>query len=292
MPIDLYTADERIGVTIDDFDLRSVTGDEAEALKEQVYRHKVIVLRRQFVSPADLVRIGGLFGEVVPYYEPMYHHPDQPEVFVSSNVLEDGRQVGVPRTGRFWHADYQFMPRPFAFTIFAPQLLPETSRGTYFIDMTAAYAALPDELRAAVAGTTAVHSVRNYFKIRPSDVYRPLSEIIREVDERTPPQRFPTAYLHPVTAEPILYVSQGFTQTVEGSDRPDLLSELLEASGQLDPEQRHPLIRRHAYEPGDVVIWDNRSLVHRALHSSEPAQPTVSHRVTVLDGLPLFTESL
>ncbi len=44
----------------------------------------------------------------------MYQHPEVPEIFVSSNVPENGRQIGVPKTGRFWHADYQFMPDPSA----------------------------------------------------------------------------------------------------------------------------------------------------------------------------------
>jgi hypothetical protein len=42
------------------------------------------------------------------YYEPVYHHPDTDLIFVSSNLPKDGKQIGVPKTGKFWHADYQF----------------------------------------------------------------------------------------------------------------------------------------------------------------------------------------
>src|SRR5207244_4451738 len=112
---------------------------------------------------------------------------------VSSNVEQDGKQIGVPKTGKFWHSDYQFMPRPFDITLIYPQVVPTKNRGTFFINLCAAYEALSDELKSAVQDTVAWHSVRRYFKIRPTDVYRPISEVLDEVDERTPPVSFPTA---------------------------------------------------------------------------------------------------
>lgn len=283
---------ESMGVIVSDIDVETITDADIEELKRRVYRDKVVVLRGLGgIAPERFVRLGRAFGELVSYHEPMYHHPEHEEIFVSSNVPEGGRQVGVPKTGKFWHADYQFMPEPFAFTIFAPQVLPPTNRGTFFINMAAAYEALPQHLKDAAAGTTSSHSVRTFFKIRPGDVYRPLGEIIREVEERTPPVTFPTVMEHPVTGESILFISEGFTVELHGSERPGLLEELFEATGQRDPEFTHPNIYRHAYEPGDIVIWDNRTMIHRALHTTTPAE-TVSHRVTALDGLPLYSRAL
>lgn len=284
--------DSGVGIVVEGFDVDTVTNSDIEQLKQVIYREKVAVLRGQGdITPEQFVHLGKLFGEVVTYHEPMYHHPDFPEIFVSSNVPENGQQIGVPKTGKFWHADYQFMPEPFAFTIFAPKVLPEKNRGTFFINMAQAYAALPQELKDAAAGTTATHSVRKFFKIRPDDVYRPLGEIIREVEEHTPPQTFPTVMEHPVTGEPILFISEGFTVELNGSNDPDLLDKLFEATGQRDMQFEHPNIYQHSYEPGDIVIWDNRTLIHRALHTTTPAA-TVSHRVTVLDGLPLYSRAL
>lgn len=270
----------------------SLTDDDITEIKNAVYARKVVVLRgQQDLAPADFVRLGERFGELVEYHEPMYHHPDHPKIFVSSNLPEDGKQVGVPKTGKFWHADYQFMPNPFAFTIFFPKVLPAKNRGTFFIDMARAYERLPSDLQEAAAGTVASQSVRRFFKIRPEDVYRPLGEIIQEVEDRTPAVTFPTVMEHPVTGEKILYISEGFTVDIQGGDDPHLLRKLLAATGQLDTEFNHENIYQHSYEPGDIVIWDNRTLIHRALHTTTPAV-TVSHRVTALDGLPLFSKAL
>ncbi|MDO4762648.1 MAG: TauD/TfdA family dioxygenase [Corynebacterium sp.] len=280
-----YPENGELGVIIRGFDPKTATEDDYRAMKQAVYDHRLIVLKdQQDIDPGDFVHLGTQMGTVVPYYEPMYHHPDHHEIFVSSNITQDGKQLGVPRTGKFWHSDYQFKPEPFAFTIFAPKILPEGNRGTFFIDMAQAFERLPEQLKVKARGTYAEHSVRRFFKIRPEDVYRPLGEIIDEVEAKSPASVHPTVITHPVTGEEILYISEGFTNQIV--DQPGLVQELLEEIGMLDPEFEHPNIQRHPYEPGEIVIWDNRALSHRALHVTHDG-PAVSHRVTVVDGLPL-----
>ncbi len=293
MPVSTIVPNEAgLGVVVEGFDPSRATEEDIRLFADHIYRDKVLVLRGQEeITPKQFVELGRLFGEIVTYHEPMYHHPEFPEIFVSSNVPQDGKQIGVPKTGKFWHADYQFMPQPFAFTIFSPKILPPKNRGTYFIDMAKAYANLPQDLKDAVSGTTATHSLRKFFKIRPTDVFRPLGELIAEVEEHNPPVSFPTVFEHPVTGEPILFISEGFTVEIDGSDDPDLLEKLLAATGQLDAEFTHPNIYQHSYTPGDIVIWDNRTLIHRALHTTTPAA-TESHRVTTLDQYPLYSRAL
>ncbi|MFJ3644738.1 (3R)-3-[(carboxymethyl)amino]fatty acid oxygenase/decarboxylase [Streptomyces murinus] len=280
-----------LGVTVEDFDHTTASEADIQALKRTVYTKKIAVLKGQDLTPAQFLALGRRLGRPETYYEPMYRHPDVPEVFVSSNVPEDGRQIGVPKTGKFWHADYQFMPDPFGLTLIYPQVIPEKNRGTYFIDMGSAYERLSEELRAAVKGTRCRHSVRKYFKIRPQDVYRPLSEIIEEVETRTPPVVRPTAFTHPMTGETVLYVSEGFTVGIEGQDgeplEGKLLDRLFEATGQLDDTFAHEGIHLQSFEQGDLLVWDNRSLIHRARHTTTP-EPTVSYRVTVHDERALY----
>ncbi|MER7915633.1 MULTISPECIES: TauD/TfdA family dioxygenase [unclassified Streptomyces] len=280
-----------LGVTVEGFDHTTASEADIQALKEAVYTKKIAVLKGQDLSPERFLALGRRLGRPETYYEPMYRHPDVPEVFVSSNVPEGGKQIGVPKTGKFWHADYQFMPDPFGLTLIHPQVIPEKNRGTYFIDMGRAYARLPEELRAAVAGTRCRHSVRKYFKIRPQDVYRPLSEVIDEVETKTPPVVQPTTFTHPMTGETILYISEGFTVGIEGQHGAplggELLAGLFEATGQLDDTFAREDIHLQGFEKGDLLVWDNRSLIHRARHTTTP-EPTVSYRVTVHDERALY----
>ncbi|AYC38392.1 (3R)-3-[(carboxymethyl)amino]fatty acid oxygenase/decarboxylase [Streptomyces griseorubiginosus] len=285
---------KEIGATVEGFDYAAASAEDIDAIKAAVYTKKIIVLKNQDLAPRQFLELGQLFGRPETYYEPMYKHPEVEEIFVSSNVPEDGKQIGVPKTGKFWHADYQFMPDPFGLTFIYPQVIPEKNRGTYFIDMGKAYEQLPADLKKEVAGTFAQHSVRKYFKIRPTDVYRPISEIIEEVDTKTPPVVKPSAFIHPMTGETVLYISEGFTIGMEDRDgkplESDLLQRLFEATGQLDDTFDHPNIHLQTFEKGDLLVWDNRSLIHRARHTTAP-EPTVSFRVTVHDARKLYDEA-
>lgn len=275
-----------LGATVEGFDHTSASDADIETLLQTVYTKKIAVLKGQDLSPQQFLDLGKRLGRPETYYEPMYHHPETKEIFVSSNVLENGKQIGVPKTGKFWHADYQFMPDPFGITLIYPQVIPQRNRGTYFIDMGRAYERLPQELKKEIAGTYCRHSVRKYFKIRPHDVYRPLSEIIEEVERKTPAVRQPTTFVHPLTGETVLYISEGFTVGIEDANGTpldeELLGRLFEATGQLDDTFEHDNIHLQSFEQGDLLIWDNRSLIHRARHTTTP-EPTVSYRVTVHD---------
>src|SRR5713226_7170915 len=284
-------SDEGIGATVEGFDLATATSEDLTSLKKLAYSAKIAVLKGQVLSPAEFVELGNRLGRVEVYYEPMYHHPELREIFVSSNIPHDGKQVGVPQTGQFWHADYQFKPRPFGLTLIYPQVIPQVNRGTYFIDMARAYQRLPGHLKEAVADTACQHSARRYFKIRPSDAYRPLIEIMAEIDRVTPDVWHPTVFTHPVTGEQILYLSEGFATSLQ---RPsgerlgdEILHSLLQETGQLDSTFTHPNIHLQTFVEHDLLIWDNRTLIHRALHAAKP-EPTASFRVTVHDDYPFY----
>ncbi|MGN9769169.1 (3R)-3-[(carboxymethyl)amino]fatty acid oxygenase/decarboxylase [Micromonospora sp. SD12] len=279
-------AGKKFGVIVEGFDAETAPAQDIVELKKAIYTNKIVVLKNQDLSPRQFLALGERLGRVAEYYEPVYHHPEVKEVFVSSNVKEeDGRQVGVPKTGKFWHSDYQFMQRPFDITLIYPQVVPTKNRGTYFINLATAYEKLTEELKLAVKDTTATHSVLRYFKIRPTDVYRPISELIEEVNAKTPPVTSQTTFTHPHTGETVLYISEGFTSSVrdaDGNEQPELLTELLTATGQLDRTYEHENIHLQTFEKGDMLLWDNRTLVHRALHTATP-EPAVSYRVTVYD---------
>lgn len=285
--------DSRTGVEVQDFDLAVATEEDLALIRKHVYEDKVVVLKGQELLPAAFVELGRRFGTPVPYYEPMYHHPDSDLIFVSSNLNRVEGQIGVPKTGGFWHCDYAFMPEPFAVTMFYPQRLPSTTRGTRFINMAEAYQKLPERLKEAVAGTYCHHSARRYVKIRPSDVYRPVGDVLADIERVTPPQRWPTVFTHPHTGERVLYVTEAFTYAIEDADGNPLpralLDDLLEHSGQLDSTYEHPSIFVQTYEIGDLVLWDNRTLVHRALHNPTN-EPTESYRITTVDEHPLGLE--
>src|SRR5437773_605251 len=140
-------AGKAFGVVVEGFDAGTATPKDIAELKKAVYTNKIAVLKNQHLDPTQFLALGKAMGDVAEYYEPVYHHPEVKEVFVSSNVKEeDGRQIGVPKTGKFWHSDYQFMPKPFDLTLIYPQVVPSKNRGTFFINMATAYEKLSEDL--------------------------------------------------------------------------------------------------------------------------------------------------
>src|SRR5262245_10660662 len=105
-------------------------------LRELVWREKLVVLTGQEFANEAYVAFARRFGHVRPYFQENYHHPDHPEIFVSSNVPENGRKVGVAGTGRMWHSDYSMFDDPLSMTMVAPRIVPKGKRKTFFIDMT------------------------------------------------------------------------------------------------------------------------------------------------------------
>jgi alpha-ketoglutarate-dependent taurine dioxygenase len=275
---------EGLGAQVTGLDPKNLDQLTTEEIREIVYTNKLVVLKDVHPSPEEFLKLGRIVGDIVTYYEPMYHHQVHPEIFVSST--EEGH--GVPKTGAFWHIDYMFMPQPFAFSMVLPLSVPGSDRGTYFIDLNKVWESLPAAKQDPVRGTVSTHDPRRHIKIRPSDVHKPIGEVWAEITRATPPIKWPTVIKHPHTEEEILYICASGTTKIEDKDGnlldPSILQDLMAATGQLDTEFESPFIHTQHYEVGDIILWDNRVLMHRAKHGTATGHLT-THRLTMLDGL-------
>jgi taurine dioxygenase len=274
-----------IGAEITDFDLRRTTPDDARRIKDLVYAHKLVVLRSQTLSIGEYVEFGRKLGRPQVYFQPNYHHPEHPEVFVSGNVKDEkGRKVGVSGTGRYWHTDYQFFAQPLPFVMVYPQILPSTGRGTEFIDLERVYARLPETLRARVDGRRAIQEGKWRYKITPADVDKAIVDILAAVEAMVPALKHPAVIEHPLTGAKSLYVSSGFTTGIEGLSIEEGRAVLAEIFAFVEREEH---VHTHTYAPGDILLWENRRMIHKAV-ASPPGEPSLSYRIGVYDGLPFY----
>jgi len=265
-----------------ELDLRTLNAARAAELRALAYEHKLLVFPKQRMNEVEYIRFARTMGTPEPYFQAHYHHPDHPEIFVSSNLPTDGQKVGVAGTGRMWHADYSFFDRPLAFTCIYPQVLPGSKRETSFIDMARVWRALPARLQQRCRQLTAFQDAWDYYKVQPFDIDKAVAELIDEWHEVAPGASHPMAPVHPVTGETILYVSSGFTKRIEGVTHEE--SEVLKAELFAIAEQER---FRHCqtWSEGDVFLWDNRTLIHHA--STVPkGQTSCSYRISLYDVLP------
>jgi taurine dioxygenase len=254
-------------------------------LKAAVYDHQLLVIHDVELSDAEYVAMGRQFGVPQRYFQSHYHHPQHPEIFVSNNVPMDGAKVGVAGTGRMWHSDYQFFPEPLPLTFVLPRIVPKGgSRGTLFVDMVGAWRDLPPQLRAALAGARCFQDAVYYYKVQPFDIDKGLGELMEQFHREAPGAWHPAVIEHPVNGRQALYVSSGFTLRVDGMPHERSQQLLQELFACIERPER---VQQATWEPGVLLFWDNRQLIHRAagqLHG----QPSRSYRVGVYDGLPFY----
>lgn len=272
--------------SIDNLDVRDLHADSAEifALREQIYRHRLVTLRNQQLTAAEYVAFCHKLGRPQVYFQDNYHHPEHPEIFVSSNVNQPGEKVGVAGTGRYWHTDCSFESKPLSFTSILPQIFPETRRETYYINMAHVWRKLPAELAAQVRHAVAVHEGKLRYKVQAGDIDRSLAELLDRIHTEVPPVTHPAVIVHPVTGDEILYLNSGFTTKLAGlsyEENERLLAALFAFIER--PEHMYT----HTWREGDLIIWDNRYLVHKA-SNLPPHEKSKSYRIGIYDGMPFY----
>lgn len=274
-----------IGAELLDVDAKALTDAQAQELKQLVYRHKLVVFRNQTLSNVEYIAFARKFGEAQIYFQKNYHHPEHPEIFVSSNVPENGQKVGVAGTGRYWHTDYQFHPQPLPMTMLYPQVLPNGKRETYYIDMAYVYDTLPTELRCYVDGKMAVHNAKWRYKVTPDDIDRALIDLLADFEKMAPPHTHPAVIRHPITGRNILYISSGFTVGIDGlayEENQQVMKKLF------DFIEKPEHIYTHLWRYGDILLWDNRSLIHKASDTPK-GEKSCSYRIGIYDRLPFYS---
>jgi taurine dioxygenase len=255
-------------------------------------------------DPEMLVRISRIFGaEVEDYREtltsPNMIHPTVPEIFIVSNVPPVSRQPprrpDPPLTAdgklptrfphrRGWHTDQSYRrPPPDISLFFAVTPIRQDQGQTLFADGTAAYDAHPPELKARVDGLEGIHAQMSAGRSYTSVL---AGEKPRNLLPHQHPQRQPVVRVHPVTGQRALYLCEGGQMDwLEGpfagmqpgphGDGAELLFALM--SHLTRPE----FVYIHEWTRGDLVVWDNRCLVHAATWFDAEREARVMWRTTV-----------
>jgi taurine dioxygenase len=275
--------DPRIGTEITGIDLARPLDDATfRKIETALDETSLLVIRDQDLTPAQQVVFSRRFGALETYPMRQFTLPDHPEVLIVSTVHENGKPIGVVDAGQYWHVDSSWRPKPSLGSVFYARELPEAGGDTLFVSMHVVYDALPEDVRRRIQPLRGIHDyVRRNEILSSKPGGRPrLTEAQRQA---APPVRHPMVSRHPKTGRPCLYVNSGMVFAIEGmaeeESRP-LLDYLFEFS--TDPR----FIYRHKWLLNDLIVWDNRSL----LHSGTPCAPGMRrtmHRTTVAGDAPL-----
>ncbi len=227
-------------------------------------------------------RFGPLFGApgemALQETVSRYLHPDHPEIYRVSNQVMDGEPRGRAKAGNYWHSDVSFKERPAAASILHAIEVPATGGDTLFTNMTAAYENLSETMKEILAPLRAQH---DFAQTAATQFAEP---IVVEDDLKGGNRAVhPVVRTHPETGRKCLYVNPGMTVRLEGF-KPEESQALL--GFLFSHATQHQFIFRHRWRQGDVVIWDNRSLMHYAVFDYGD-QPRYMERTTGIGDRPV-----
>lgn len=244
------------GAEIDGLDLsRDVDEETRIALNRAFADHAVLAIRNQQLSAPQFLQAMKLFGEIFPQHNPRFQVAECPAIHYISNQdkLEDGR-LYIPGEG--YHTDHSNDLQPPKATALHAIKLPKSGGDTQFVNMCEAYDALPQSIKSTIDGLNA----RHVYQSRYSE--RKLPKLPGE--KQTIERGFaihPLVRIHPDSGRKAIYINPIRIEEIIGMAVPEalaLLDMLLEHATQLKFQYRHQ------WRAGDLVIWDNRCLLHKA----------------------------
>ncbi|MFM0351116.1 TauD/TfdA dioxygenase family protein [Paraburkholderia sp. RL17-347-BIC-D] len=256
--------------------------ETVQAIRAAWLRFGVLVFGGQTLDPAGHVAFTRRFGEPAVYTRTENACTGQPDVLVLSNVVIDGKPIGAATSGPYWHTDGHFLQCPPAGTLLYGKEVPPEGGDTCFVDMRAAYRALPVQLRTEINGSTflmdRVQTLPFHYPERP--VPPPAQK------HRWPAMPQPVVRTHPETWANALYIGGIVPWRIAGLEphRSDALMAQLHAIA--FDEQRFGY--RHRWRADDLLMWDNRSVVHRATAYDMARYRRLMCRTTIAGDLPSY----
>ncbi len=278
MTLSITPLDAPFGAEITGLDPAILDHGGFARIREALDERGLLVFRgQQDLTPKQHIVFSRRFGELQIHVQAKFHLPGHPEILVISTVVENGQPIGLGDAGRYWHSDLSYMAEPSLGSLLHARELPAEGGDTIFADMRLAHAALPTPLREQIEGLTAIHdyAYRNNRQVANDPTVRPA--LTAAMAAAVPPVEQPVVRVHPGNGRLALFVNEGFTSHIVGytAEESSRLLDLLFAH-----QVRADFQYRHRWQPGDLVMWDNRSLIHLAAGVPPGARRTM-YRTTV-----------
>ena len=261
-----------------------VPADKVAAIKRAWADHLVLVFPEQPVTDEQHVAVTRLFGEPEVFHQDIIKSRRVREIFRVANTDDEGRLMAPSHPtmkqlsgAQKWHTDSSYRERPAIGSLLHGIEVSRTGGVTCFTNMYAVWEALPERLKAKVAGRRARHDfgmlARDLGAREPTEAERRAMPAIWQ----------PMVRRHPVTGRASLFISPIYNDAVEGLDEREagaLLRELTEIAA----EKR--FVYEHRWETHDILMWDNRCTMHYVT-PYDPSERRVMHRTTIAGDAPV-----
>jgi taurine dioxygenase len=254
-------------------------GDFGAAFQEiwdAFFSAQVLVFRGLRLTAGQFLEFARRFGPPEPHVIDQFHHPEHADILILSNRTRNGEPVGLADAGTYFHTDYSYLDLPARCTMLYSIEVPKRGGDTLFANQYAAYDDLPEAMKRRIEGLVALHHYGNRDDLDKAS--RTVASVLSEAQEQKMAWvRHRVARPHPVTGRKALYAVSGSSFGIEGIPE-DEAHQLLDELKRHATQEKYRL--RLRYGVGDLVIWDNASLLHSAT-LTDPQDPRTLWRITV-----------
>jgi taurine dioxygenase len=267
-----------MGADIDGLDLSQRLSDATfNEVRGALHRHHVLAIRAQKLQPRSFVEFAQRFGPPEPHVLDQFHHQEYSDILVLSNVMRDGKPVGLADGGTYWHSDYSYLDIPARATLLYSVQVPKVGGDTLFADQELAYEDLPDAMKKRIEAMVTLNIYGNRDDLDLSSRTSAYAPTQQQKEKRGAFLiRHPLVRRHPYSGRKALYAVSGTSFAIEGMRDDEGIALLRElAAHSTQPKYRY----RMRYGVGDVVVWDNASVLHSAT-LTDPAHSRTLFRVT------------
>ena len=274
---DLTTSELKpgFGARIHDIDLSVASDTEIDKVVATFHRHGAVVVPGQDMTPDDLMRFIGRFGDAEDHTQTRFTLPGYPKIFILSNRVVDGKPIGAHNDGVGWHTDYSYKPEPVMLTMLYAVEVPEEGSDTLLADGCAAWNALSPERQAELLPLSLHHSYKHFMATRQFGQQQTLSP---ELEAANPDVEHPLIRTHPADGRKALWPSTGTVTEVIGKPGPEGLA-MLEALVEFMTGDE--FVYRHKWQKGDLLMWDNRCTLHTGTLYDDTKYFRTMHRLWV-----------
>ena len=272
-----------LGATVRGVDLsQPLSDDDFGAILLALGAHGVLRFPDQRIDAAALRDFSQRFGRIQATSGD-FHDGDVPEVGILSNVIENGRPIGLADAGQDWHTDMSYTEtKGFLNVLYAVKVPRRDGRvlgGTAFVNTRAAYDGLSPEIKRRLEGATATHDFDKFWenmRRRPGSRRGPLTD---EQRRRRPPVVHPVFLTHPITGKRVLYCNPGYAIRINelGETESERMLDVLFAH-QLQEKYQYV----HTWTVGDVLAWDHIGTLHNAIADYRPDEERLMKRCQVM----------
>jgi taurine dioxygenase len=281
MTIEIRPLSDALGAEIGGVD---VGADLAPATFAEIRRawldHGLLLFRGVDWTPGQQIAFTRRFGPLHIMTPLEYNLPDHPEIFRISNVVEDGKEMGLRRAGWGWHSDGEDKQIPNAGSLLYALEVPPEGGDTCFANMYRACQALPEAIRTRIEGRRVRTS-----RAELHHVHYPLMPALTEEDRRNRPDMYhPIIREHPETGRRSLYVGRWAVdiEGIPGAEGRELIAYLQQFA--IQPA----FVYHHRWRVGDALLWDNRCLLHCAMPFEDDRYRRHMHRTTLEGSVPYY----